>query len=192
MILRLATRADVPAIRAIYAHYVEHTTFTFETEVLTEDAFWQRILQYSEAGPWLIAEIDGAIAGYAYASMHRSRPAYGWTREMSVYVSQQFQRKGIAHALYAAIVSILRLQGIQNVLAGIVQPNPASEAFHSQFGFKPVGVYHRIGFKLGAFQDVGWWELFIGDVDKAPEPVRSLNEIVGTEAFEKALGRVNG
>ena len=105
------------------------------------------------------------MQGYAYASRHRDRAAYQWSIDVSVYVRADAHRRGIGRALYAALLRIVVAQGFYNAYAGITLPNPASVGLHESFGFRPVGMYRRVGHKLGAWHDVGWWAL-----DLQPRP----------------------
>ena len=121
-------------------------------------------------------EHEGTVIGYAYAGSHRIRQAYQWNAETSVYVAKAYKRKGIGRALYYSLFEILRQQGYQNLLAGIVLPNPASVHFHENMGFTHIGTYHRIGYKQEQWQDVGWWEVFIGDNQNPPGPIVPFRE----------------
>src|SRR5690348_16581912 len=105
-LLRLATPDDAAGILEIYAPYIENTSFTFETEVPSLDAFKERIRSYLEQWPWLVYEVDGKVAGYAYGAKYRERTAYQWCVECSVYVHDDFQRMGIARKLYTALIGI--------------------------------------------------------------------------------------
>ena len=149
IVIRPATPEDAGAILDIYAKYVSDTTVSFEVEVPTIEDFQQRMEQIQEQFPWLVCEIDGVVAGYAYASKHAQRAAYRWSADLSVYVDEKYHRRHIAAALYAAILSMLREQGYYTVYAGVSTPNPKSEAFHTALGFEVVGVYPKVGYKLG-------------------------------------------
>lgn len=194
MRLRLAREADAFAIRAIYAPIVAETTTSFEYEPPTEAEVARRIRTTLATHPWLVAEIDTstssgsapAVMGYAYAGPHRSRTAYQWSAEVSVYVHADARRRGVARALYVALFDVLRLQGYVNAYAGITQPNAPSVAFHEALGFEPVGVYRGVGFKHGAWHDVAWSQLRLRE-DAAPAPPRPLPDVVGTEAW-RVLG----
>lgn len=181
MILRLATAADAAGVLAIYAPYVRDTWVSFEAEVPSVEAMAARIAGAAPRYPWLVADAGGAVAGYAYASAHRGRAAYQWSVEVSVYVAAAHRRRGLARKLYGALVDVLRLQGFANAYAGIAQPNAASVAAHEALGFAPVGVYRGVGYKLGAWRDVGWWARRLGD-GAAPDPPRTLPEVAGAVA----------
>lgn len=161
--LRIATPADAAPILDIYAPYIENTSYTFEMEVPSRDSFRERINNYLQAYPWLVCEIDGVIAGYAYGSKHRERVAYQWSVECSVYVHDDFQRVGVGRALYTALIEILRLQQFRNLYAVINLPNEKSVAFHENMGFKYFATYKNVGYKLGKWKNVGWWELQVNE-----------------------------
>jgi phosphinothricin acetyltransferase len=117
-----------------------------------------RIRDTSTQFPWLVAEVDGAVAGYAYASSHRERAAYRWAVDVAVYVASAHQGRGIGRALYEALFERLARQGYRMACAGITLPNPASVALHERVGFRPVGVYREIGWKFGHWHDVAWYQ----------------------------------
>lgn len=166
--LRLAKPADSEGILAIYAPYIEKTSFTFETDVPSAEAFADRINSYLESWPWLLCEVDGIIAGYAYAARYRERVAYQWSVESSVYIHDDYQRKGIAKILYSALFEILKRQGFRNVYAVINLPNEKSVAFHESLGFRFFAMYEQVGYKLGKWKNVGWWRLIINEFDEEP------------------------
>lgn len=150
---------DAAACVAIYAPYVERGATSFEQEVPEEAGFAERIAEITEAYPWLVAERDGTVAGYAYACPHRARPAYRWAVEVSVYVGVEHWRSGCGRALYIELIERLQTQRFHVAYAGITLPNEASVALHESLGFVAVGVYRRIGWKDGSWRDVGWWQL---------------------------------
>jgi L-amino acid N-acyltransferase YncA len=137
--------------------------------------------------PWLVCERDRQVLGYAYASRHRERSAYQWSCDVSVYVSASYRRVGIGRALYRSLFELLKLQGFRNAYAGITLPNPASVGLHESLGFKPIGVYQDVGYKLGAWHDVGWWELHLGP-GVAPTPPFDLKQIRHSSSWTTALG----
>jgi len=174
--IRLAQRKDVPEMLDIYAPFILNTVTSFELNVPSEEEFWQRIVHKLEQYPWLVCEIDGKIAAYAYAGEHRARAAYQWNAELSVYVGEGYKKRGIASAMYRCLVEIVELQGYCNILAGISLPNPASVRFHEQFGFNLVGIYHKIGYKFGKWVDVGWWEMPLSRMGKTPPKIQHYQE----------------
>ncbi|HYD38135.1 MAG TPA: GNAT family N-acetyltransferase [Allosphingosinicella sp.] len=158
MRLRAATPGDVAAIADIYRPYVEASAVSFETAAPDADAFRTRI----EAGglyPWIVAEeAGGAILGYAYAARFRDRPAYRFTVETSVYLRRDSRGRGLGEALCAPLLASLEAQGFTQAIAAITLPNDASVRLHERLGYAPAGVYRRVGWKLGAWHDVGLWQ----------------------------------
>lgn len=179
--IRIATPGDAEPILKIYAPYIEHTSFTFETEVPTVDSFKERISSCLQNWPWLVCEIDGVIAGYAYGSKHRERVAYQWSVESSVYVHDDYQRMGIAGALYTALINILKLQGFRNLYAVINLPNDKSVSFHEKLGFEYFATYKNVGYKLGRWKNVGWWQLQLNEYSMEPGPPVKFSEIMWQE-----------
>ena len=178
-VLRLTSEKDAKGILAIYAPYIESTSFTFETEVPSVEEFAERISTYLINWPWLVCEIDGRIAGYAYATKHRERTAYQWCTESSVYIHDDYQKAGIGKALYTALFEILKRQGFNNVYAVINLPNEKSVAFHESCGFEYFATYEKVGYKLGQWKNVGWWRLIInefGDNPGTPIPFYKLDK----------------
>ena len=177
MIIRFAQFADVPAILAIYAPYITESTTSFEYEVPTTTEFAGRVQTIQQQFPYLVAELNGQIVGYAYASKHRDRTAYQWSVETSVYVHADGHRRGIARQLYGRLFELLRQQGYYNAFAGITLPNPASEAFHRLMGFEPVGVYQNIGYKFGEWHSVAWLQLILQPYETNPAPPVAIGEL---------------
>jgi L-amino acid N-acyltransferase YncA len=166
MNIRVAKTDDASSLLSIYAPYVKDTAVSFETDVPSLEEFKNRIEEGLEEYPWLVAEINDEVVGYAYSSKHRSRCAYGWSVDSSVYVSTSYQRKGIAQKLYEKLFVILEEQGAVNVFAGIALPNDGSVSFHESIGFKKIGIYKNVGYKLNRWHDVGWWQKELLFVDR--------------------------
>src|SRR5262249_55483808 len=124
----------------------------------------------------------------AYASPHRQRAAYDWSVDVSVYIRDNMRRMGVGRALYTSLFAILRLQGFYNAVAGTTLPNPGSIGLHQAMGFQPVGVYHNIGYKCGAWHDVAWWQLALRAPDAPPQPPIALGEVRKNAAWSGALG----
>ena len=158
MNIRLATVADAPAVAAIYRPYVTDSLVSFELEPPDHLAMADRMAKILGRLPWLVCEQDGVVLGYAYASKYRERAAYQWSVETTVYLRQDWHRRGIGRALYSELFGLLVQQGYYTAYAGIALPNAASVGLHESFGFEPVGVYRNAGFKFGAWHDVGWWQ----------------------------------
>lgn len=185
--IRLARPDDAPAIRDIYAPAVTETIISFEGEPPTEDEMRRRIEDTHLTHPWLVCERHGEIAGYAYASPHRGRAAYRWSVDVSVYVQRDHRRKGGGRGLYESLFAILDLQGFVNAYAGIALPNEASVTLHESLGFEPVGVYEEVGYKHGAWRDVGWWQLAISERIDDPEPPIGVTAAKSRPGWDDAL-----
>jgi L-amino acid N-acyltransferase YncA len=157
---------DAAACAAIYAPHVEASATSFEAEPPSAEELAPRIERTTATHPWLIAERDGEALGFAYACEHRSRAAYRWAVDVSVYIRDGNRGEGLGRSLYEELFERLRRQRFRIACAGITLPNEASVALHQGLGFVPVGVYRRIGWKQGAWHDVGWWQL---DLDPSAE-----------------------
>ncbi|OBK14362.1 GNAT family N-acetyltransferase [Mycobacterium asiaticum] len=173
MLVRPAGAADAAACVEIYRPYVLDTVITFEDTVPTVQAMGERIAAVRVSHEWLVLEADDGVVGYAYAHQFNPRAAYRWSVETSVYLRPERSRSGGGRMLYTELLSRLARRGYRRAFAGITQPNDASNGFHGAFGFEPVGHYRRVGWKLGAWHDVQWWQrdlLSPGDeVDPPPE-----------------------
>jgi|SRR5438874_8963285 len=150
---------DAAACLEIYARYISDTAVSFEEQVPTGDEFAERMRTSMRTHPWLVFDDDGEIAGFAYATAHRTRAAYRWATDVTVYVDPSRRRAGVGRRLYEALFERLRALGFHVACAGITLPNEASVSIHRALGFEPVGVYRRIGWKLGRWHDVSWWQL---------------------------------
>lgn len=177
---RFATTGDAARMLEIYAPYVLESPISFETEVPDLGEFQERIREITAKFPWLVYEIEGVVVGYAYASTHRSRCAYEWSVESTVYVDKKHHGKGIGTELYQELFGLLKAQGAVNVFAGITQPNERSVRLHESLGFTGVGIFKDIGFKQGKWWDVGWWQLQL----QKPEHPKPLTQSVNTQLTE--------
>ncbi|CAN5502233.1 GNAT family N-acetyltransferase [soil metagenome] len=184
--IRLASPDDAAALRTIYAPAVA-TPISFEIEVPTEQEMRNRVLKTLKVYPWLVCEQGSRVVGYAYGSRHRLRAAYDWSVEVSVYVDKTIRRKGVGKALYLALFKALSCQGFYTAFAGITVPNPESVGFHEAVGFRPIGIFHRVGFKAGAWHDVGWWELFLATQPEIPRPLLSMDELLDSPGWQSVL-----
>jgi phosphinothricin acetyltransferase len=159
---------DAAACAAIYAPHVHASPVSFEEAAPDAVAMAVRIAEAQATHPWLVAEDGGDVAGYAYGCPHRSRAAYRWAADVAVYVAPAQQRRGFGLALYEALIERLARQRFQIACAGITLPNEASVRLHERLGFVPVGTYRRIGWKAGAWRDVGWWQLELIPIGDEP------------------------
>ncbi|HEU4323738.1 MAG TPA: arsinothricin resistance N-acetyltransferase ArsN1 family B [Roseiflexaceae bacterium] len=185
--LRLVTPEDAPAILGIYAPVVEQTAISFELAAPDLEEVRRRISEGLVRYPWLVCDAPGGPAGYAYASQHRARLAYQWAAEVSVYVHPERRGQGVGRRLYRALLALLALQGYCVAYAGIALPNQASVALHEAVGFRPLVVYRAVGYKHGAWRDVGWWECDLRPREPDPAPPRSPSALVGSPEWEAAL-----
>ena len=159
MNIRVDTLADADAIAAIYAPVVANTSISFELIPPSVDEMWERIVKTLKELPWLVCDDEqGAVAGYVYAAKHRERPAYPWSVDVTAYLREDCRGRGGGKRLYQALFTELSARGYCQAFAGIALPNDASVALHESVGFLPLGVYRKVGFKLGAWHDVGWWQ----------------------------------
>ena len=173
--VRPATRDDAAALAAIYAHYVRDSVITFEVEPPDSDEMARRIDLVLPHYPYLVAETNGALIGYAYAGKLYERAAYRWTAEATVYVAPDRHRQGAGRALYRALIDALRAQGFQSVVGKITLPNPASVMLHGAFGFVLCGTLARIGHKHGGWHDVGIYQLDLGPRPDDPAEPRPFS-----------------
>lgn len=195
-VIRLVREDDAAQILEIYRPIVLNTVISFEHEPPTLIEMGERITKILRQYPWLVCDINGAIAGYAYASLHRSRAAYQWSVEVSAYVHEGFRQRGVAKALYTALFEVLALQGYFVAFAGIVLPNMASVRLHVSIGFEHIGVYHQIGYKHGAWRDMGWWEKSLQERAEVPQPPQPIGHIASSDEvsaiLERAVAMVRG
>jgi L-amino acid N-acyltransferase YncA len=186
-IIRLATLEDAAQIQAIYAPFCSDTAVSFETRPPTIDEMRQRIKKTVSSLPWLVLDAGAQICGYAYASQHRERAAYRWSVDVSVYVREGHRRCGFGRALYTSLLDALRLQGFYNALAGVSLPNPGSVGLHEAMGFKPLGIYHGIGFKQGAWHDVLWLQLALCERASVPDEPLDFRTLLESKEWIAAL-----
>ena len=144
-LIRLAAPADGPALADIYRPAVTDFATSFELDPPDGAEMARRVARIVARTPWLVCERDGTVLGYAYASAHRDRPAYGWSVEVSAYVHGDARRLGVARALYTSLFAALVVQGFRNASAGVTLPNAPSVSLHTAVGFTPVGVYRGVG-----------------------------------------------
>jgi L-amino acid N-acyltransferase YncA len=156
--IRSAVENDAAAVREIYAPSVLDTAVSFEVELPPTSEIARRIAGAEPDHPWLVWEEDGDMLGYAYAGPFHPRAAYRFSVEISVYVHAAAQGRGIGRSLLEAILSDLDRRGYEQAFAGIALPNEASVKMFEALGFVHVGTFRRVGYKLGEWRDVGWWQ----------------------------------
>lgn len=187
--MRLATVGDASAVAEIYKPYCEGTVISFEETAPTAEEMARRISAIGTTKPWIVLEHRERVIGYAYASAHNERAAYRWSVSTAIYVGRDHHRRGAGRALYTTLFALLRELGYFEATAGITLPNPASVALHAAFGFAPVGVYRRIGYKMRGWHDVGWYQAEIQPPVDRPADPRSVMEIVDTAQWHEAVAR---
>ena len=163
----MGTPDDAPAMQAIYAHYVQHSPVTFEEEVPPVDEMRRRIETVLERHAFFVAE-DGeaggkGVFGYAYAGPYRTRPAYRFTAEVSIYIHHERQLQGTGRALYAELMAWLAAHGFRAAVAALTLPNDVSVRLHEGAGFRKVGHFRDVGRKFDRWHDVGWWQKVLAD-----------------------------
>ncbi|MBV9817086.1 MAG: N-acetyltransferase [Solirubrobacterales bacterium] len=164
---------DAAACAAIYAPAVTDGVASMEERAPGPEAMADRIRATTRNFPWLVAELDGEVAGYAYAGPHRDRPAYRWACDVAVYVAAGGQRRGVGRALYERLFELLACQGYYEACAGITVPNAASVGLHETMGFTAIGRYRDIAYKQGRWLTVGWWQKSLrARGGAAPGPIR--------------------
>lgn len=182
--IRLAEEKDAEALLAIYQYYVENTAITLEWKVPTPEEFRQRIRHTLERYPYLVAEADGKIAGYVYASPLNTRESFDWSVETSIYLDHTLRGNGIGSQLYQVLEDILRMQHVTNVNACIAYPEKDDEylttnsaEYHAHIGYQMVGKFHRCAYKFGRWYHMIWMEKTIAEHPERPEKVRWFPEI---------------
>jgi L-amino acid N-acyltransferase YncA len=184
--IRMAEPTDAQAIAEIYRPIVADTIISFEFEPPDAAEMERRRAAIAAFAPWLVFDERG-VAGYAYASKHRERAAYQWCVDVSVYVADEQRRRGVGRALYTSLLALLRLQGFYTAHAGITLPNEASVALHESLGFRRVALYPKVGFKMGRWHDVGWWQLELQPRVGTPAPPRTLADTERRPEWAAAL-----
>lgn len=178
IIIRSATVDDATALVTIYSYYVKNTAITFEWEVPTVEEFSSRIENTLKSYPYLVAEIDGQIVGYAYAGRFRTRAAYAWDVETSIYVQKDFRGQGIGRVLLEKLEALLKAQGVLNIYAVItyIQEEDeylthASPKFHEKMGYQKVAEFHKCGFKFNRWYGTITMEKFLAEHTENPQAV---------------------
>ncbi|SHM00808.1 arsinothricin resistance N-acetyltransferase ArsN1 family B [Phytopseudomonas punonensis] len=167
--VRVASAADAETIQAIYAPVVLGSAISFEEVPPSVEDMRGRILATLETYPYLVAEQEGTVIGYAYASQHRARAAYRWAVDVTVYIAENARRKGVGRRLYETLLPMLKGMGYRSIYAGIALPNEGSVGLHERLGFRHIGTFPQVGYKHGAWHDVGYWLLEQGDRSVSPQ-----------------------
>lgn len=163
---------DAVRVADIYRPHVVEGLVSFEEVPPTTEQMAERMRSTLARTPWLVAEEDGVVVGFAYAGRHRERAGYRWSVDISVYVDGPWHRRGVGRALYTELLDMLRRQGFVNVFAGITIPNPGSVGLHEQIGMRQIGVYEKVGYKFGEWHDVAWFGMRLTEpVDPPREPI---------------------
>ncbi len=187
--IRIARPADAAAVRDIYAPFCESSAVTFEESPPTESEMADRIESTLETYPWLVCELEGRVAGYAYAGTLRKRRAYQWTVELSVYVAESARGAGVGRALYESLFAILERQGVCDAYAVTTVPNPETERFHERLGFERVVDFPAMGYTEGGWHDVAWWRYSVAEKPADPEPIVLLPDVRDAPNWESLVRR---
>ncbi len=182
--IRTAVLPDAERLLEIYRPYVEETAITFEYDVPTIDEFRGRMTRVLEKYPYLVAERDGTIVGYAYAGPFVGRAAYDWSVETTIYLDRAVRRQGIGKTLYTALETVLGAMGILNLNACIGYPETEdayltrnSVEFHAHLGYQWVGQFHNCGYKFGRWYHMVWMEKMLGEHPLQPDPVVPFSSV---------------
>jgi L-amino acid N-acyltransferase YncA len=186
--LRLVVPDDAAQIAAIYAPFCCETAVSFETVAPDEETIRERIRAVTDRYPWVVAvSEEDVVLGYAYAGKHRERSAYRWSVDFTAYLAAASKRRGIGTKLYTALAELCRHLGYYRAFAGITLPNEASIRLHEKIGFRAIGLYRRVGFKLGKWHDVGWWSLDLLPASDSPSEPRLIREMVDSPSLRRIL-----
>ena len=177
--VRRARAGDLPVILAISNDAAERSTANFAVEPESLADWRASFATTQDAYPWLVAEHDGRVIGFAKASPWKGRCAYAYSAEISVYIEPGHQGRGAGRALYEVLFDALERQGYQTLLAGITQPNVASVRLHESFGMTRAAVFHAVGWKFDAWHDVGYWERRLQPAGKPPRDLRPVGDVLG-------------
>lgn len=170
--VRDASECDAEACAVIYAPYVTDTAITFENDPPLPAEMAERIATAMRTHAWVVLENQGRVVGYGHGGPYKSRAAYRWSCEVSVYLERGRRRTGGGRALYNALFDRLAERGFRVAVAGMTLPNDASVGLHRAMGFEPVGTYRRIGWKHGTWHDVAWVQRTIATGQGPPTELR--------------------
>lgn len=173
MRVRATIEADFPAIAALTNVFIRTSAIHFGYAEVTVGELVGTWRSTCATYPWLTAEVDGTFAGYAKAGVWRSREAYQWTAESGIYVAESCRGRGVGRKLYGELIEELRRRGFHSVIGGVTLPNAASVRLHESLGFESVGRVREAGHKLGAWHDVGFWQLMLRGAEHGPVATRA-------------------
>lgn len=181
--IRAARPEDARALLEIYAPYVKETAITFEYQVPSEEEFRRRIETILKRYPYLVAEQNGEVLGYAYAHPFHERAAYGWTAEASIYLAKEARGRGLGRKLYETLEALLVRMGVRNLYACVAYPEQEDEyltgysaAFHTHMGYRKAGHLHQCGYKFGRWYGMLYLEKFLGSHEGSVEPLQPFRE----------------
>ena len=189
--IRLVEVKDAEALRAIYGYYVEHTHVSFEYTPPSCEEFLERIRATTAAFPWIVCLDKDRVIGYAYAHKHRLRDAYQWSPESSIYLAPDFHTKGIGRIVYNTLLNVLKMQGYNNVFAGVALPNEKSVGLHVKSGFQDIGIFKQIGYKKGKWYDTRWFQLNLQPLSNHPQVPLEMNRILSTAECSELFTQAN-
>ncbi|MCI5809863.1 MAG: N-acetyltransferase family protein [Oscillospiraceae bacterium] len=193
LVFRFANAEDALSCAEIYRPYVEKTSITFEYIPPDAGEIARRMKAYMPVFPWIVAEADGQIIGYAYASPQNVRKAYQWNADLTIYLREDTRGKGIGRLLYGCLLDVLVMQGYLKVIGIVTHPNPKSEALHQAMGFSVLAKWENAGYKLGRWYDVQWFAKQIAPVSNhptSPVPINRLDQDEVKKIFEQYAARV--
>jgi phosphinothricin acetyltransferase len=178
VLIRLAVEKDAAAIASVYRLYVEDSRVSFE-EVAPDEGEMARRIRGDVPGlhPWFVAEENGKLCGFASSAPFRSRPAYRWTVETGIYLIPDACGRGIGGELLSTLLGVLERQGFVSAIGAIALPNAVSVILHERLGYTYAGTYHRVGFKMGEWLDVGLWQRNLAPREKSPVEPRPFSEV---------------
>lgn len=184
VVIRPASPEDAEALLEIYAPYVRETAISFEYDVPSPEKFRERIRKTLERFPYLLAEAEGELLGYAYTGPFKNRAAYDWAVETTIYLRRDLRRQGLGRRLYGALEDISRAQGVRNLEACVACPEAEdpyltwnSVNFHAHMGFRLVGTFYKCGYKFGNWYNMVWMEKLLGEHPARPDPVIPFSEL---------------
>ncbi|MFC1532396.1 arsinothricin resistance N-acetyltransferase ArsN1 family B [Thermodesulfobacteriota bacterium] len=185
--IRLAASDDAKQIVSIYGPFCGESSVSFEIVPPSQEDMMRRIVESVEEYPWLVCERDKLILGYVHANRHRERAAYRWSVDVAAYIHEDYRGRGLGKVLYSVLLDTLRLQGFFIAYAGITLPNTGSIGLHKSVGFQKIGVYHGVGYKVGAWHDVSWWELFLQPEKTHPAEPKKVKKVIRGKKWKTTI-----